>query len=274
MNPMFSEISFSKAIDKLSSLNECKTPLQMAYLVQDMVEEDIIETLEAFLKAQGILKENNVDAITTDDLIPVISYVISQSDYIYYHSTLFFMENFIFSDITPTKLAFILINFRAAMTFICEETKEVTMDLSPHNSTRGVSRIVPTLTTSPSTTITHTPPDSPTHTYVLKISSEHPTHDFPINTTPMGTKTTSSNGNLHSNQDNMRNFSNASKVTPGGLQSKNSLKLSSSQVTTSTVSPTNPERNVQSFQRAPEVILVNQNQQNEVLNYLKSLQKQ
>jgi len=239
MNPMFSEITFNKAISHLSSLNECKTPLQMAYLIQEVVEEGIIDTIESFLKSQGIQNDSNVDPITTDDLIPIIAYVVSQSDYNYYHSTLFYVENFIFSDISATKLAFILINFRAAITFICEETKEVTMDQPITSSLRGVSRIVPTLTTSSTLT-----PD-PTPTNVQRLSSENPT---------------TSNGNVHSNQDSLRNFSNLSKVP---TQARNSLKLSANV----TSPPT-------SFQRPPEVILVNQNQNVEVLSYLKSLQNQ
>jgi len=236
---MFSEISFNKAISHLSSLNECKTPLQMAYLIQEVVEEGIIATIESFLKTQGKLQDSNADPITTDDLIPITAYVISQSDYNYYHSTLFYIENFIFADISPTKLGFILINFRAAITFMSEETKEVTMDQPLSTSSmRGVSRIVPTLSTSSFL------PDSPTLTNVQKLSPEP----------------TSSNGNAHSSQDSFRGLSNLTKAPTGA---RTSLKLSN---------PTSPP--TPSFQRPPEVILVNQNQNVEVLSYLKSLQNQ
>jgi len=134
INPEFLELNFDTSISKLDTLTECKTPLQMIYLLEEVFEQGIISIAENHRKK--FTKSQNQEPITADDLLPIIAYVICQSSYKYFNSTLFYVENFIYADISTTKLAFILINFRAALSFLIEQKPEVSLD--PSSRTRSL----------------------------------------------------------------------------------------------------------------------------------------
>jgi hypothetical protein len=58
--------------------------------------------------AEQILNNN---PITTDDLIPIISYILIQSKLSHLHSNLFYMENFNFTNISMNALGYLFILF-------------------------------------------------------------------------------------------------------------------------------------------------------------------
>jgi hypothetical protein len=98
-------IKFTAAARILGSLNYCRTPLQMLYILTDCVDS-IISTVEDsdtgwFNWFQA--NERTGLMVTTDDLIPIITYVITRSDFQYYESCLYYVEHFIFTDISTTK---------------------------------------------------------------------------------------------------------------------------------------------------------------------------
>jgi len=215
----------------------------MVYLLEEVLEDGIIATIDEFV-AHGIGKDSS-EAITTDDLIPIIAYVISQSSYKYYHSTLYYIENFIFTDITTTKLAFILINFRAAIMYICEQPDDGQTQLAPISSSRSTSLALlkQDLTRSSSTP--------------LDTSTEQPLSER------SGTLTTPQNVPIGSPIS-------VSKVSPSNSMKVINLPKSSPKQVTQPLTP----QNKSNFQRAPEVILVNHSPQEDCLSYLKSLPKQ
>eukprot|EP01126_Amoeba_proteus_P031852 TRINITY_DN3116_c0_g2_i8.p1 TRINITY_DN3116_c0_g2~~TRINITY_DN3116_c0_g2_i8.p1 ORF type:complete len:192 (-),score=44.30 TRINITY_DN3116_c0_g2_i8:291-866(-) len=67
--------------------------------------------------------------ITTDDMIPILGYVITLSDYRFYETTLYYVENFIFTDISTTKFGFNLTSFKASIMFLKEKEKEMLQKL-------------------------------------------------------------------------------------------------------------------------------------------------
>eukprot|EP01124_Arcella_intermedia_P004711 TRINITY_DN12699_c0_g1_i1.p1 TRINITY_DN12699_c0_g1~~TRINITY_DN12699_c0_g1_i1.p1 ORF type:complete len:491 (-),score=53.01 TRINITY_DN12699_c0_g1_i1:2-1423(-) len=116
-------VSFQEASDKMANLRNCMTPIQMLFHIEDVV--DTIMTLtETYSKANKLDLE-----LTTDTLIPLIVYVLSQTDYHNFHTALFYMENFIFVDISANRNSFMLINVRGALQYLCDLTPEV-----PHPS--------------------------------------------------------------------------------------------------------------------------------------------
>jgi hypothetical protein len=138
INTEFIDLPFGMAISKLDSLTECKTPLQMIYLLEDVVEQGIISVAETHRNKKNS-KSKTQQPITPADLLPMLALAICGSSYKYFNSTLFYVENFIFADISTTKLAFILINFRAALAFLMEQTPEVSLDQSSRHRSLIIS---------------------------------------------------------------------------------------------------------------------------------------
>eukprot|EP01127_Copromyxa_protea_P002855 TRINITY_DN12788_c0_g1_i1.p1 TRINITY_DN12788_c0_g1~~TRINITY_DN12788_c0_g1_i1.p1 ORF type:complete len:503 (-),score=54.06 TRINITY_DN12788_c0_g1_i1:7-1491(-) len=120
-HPEMTNIDFSGSVSILRGLNQCRHPLQMLYVLTDSVDS-IIATVEN--AGTGLM-------VTTDDLIPIITYVITQSDFAYYESCLYYIENFIFTDISTTKLGFNSTNFRASIMYMKSKAMELVLSIPP-----------------------------------------------------------------------------------------------------------------------------------------------
>jgi len=89
--------------------------MEMIHCVQEVIDS-LISAVEQNLTDRG--KDLRQVSITTDDLIPLISYIITRIDLKYFESSLYYIENFIFTNISSTQLMFNLINFRAGIMFL------------------------------------------------------------------------------------------------------------------------------------------------------------
>src|SRR5205814_768376 len=99
------KIDFQAAAAMLYRLHECVTPLQMLHLLTDCV--DCIISIVESSNSGKFSSETDLFIVelrmTTDDLIPIITYIITQSKFEYYESMLYYIESFIFADISTTK---------------------------------------------------------------------------------------------------------------------------------------------------------------------------
>lgn len=87
-------------LDNTNKKSEYITPFEKLHCLQ-RVNDNITNSISQQLQKQN----NNIEiAITTDDLIPLIVYVIIQTKCEKLHSNLYYIENFIFSNINTTSL--------------------------------------------------------------------------------------------------------------------------------------------------------------------------
>eukprot|EP01129_Flabellula_baltica_P009530 TRINITY_DN3904_c0_g1_i2.p1 TRINITY_DN3904_c0_g1~~TRINITY_DN3904_c0_g1_i2.p1 ORF type:complete len:369 (+),score=62.74 TRINITY_DN3904_c0_g1_i2:360-1466(+) len=107
--------NFDEPIQKLNQLETNQSPMEMMHCFQ-VVINSLLVSVENNLKANGYRIEE--EAVTTDELIPLIAYLLTRSTLKYLPSTLFYIENFVFSNISTTELGFHLINLKAALDFI------------------------------------------------------------------------------------------------------------------------------------------------------------
>jgi len=115
VNPNFDGKNFATPISILQTLETNQTPMEMMHCIQS-VNDSIIAAVEANLTDKNISLKNV--AITTDELIPLIAYIITRVDLKYLESNMYYMENFIFTNISTTQFGFTLVNFRAAILFL------------------------------------------------------------------------------------------------------------------------------------------------------------
>jgi len=86
-----------------------------------------------------------IEAITTDDLIPLITQVIIQAQPKHLHSNILYMDYFIFANIANTSFGFTLVTFRAAVEYLrsdeikCVEVEGTNANLKTTPSRRVVS---------------------------------------------------------------------------------------------------------------------------------------
>jgi len=112
MNPFHSDVDYSRASDILSTLEDCKTPLQMLYVLDDTVD-CIAESVQQYMEQ----KKLPLEALTTDDLIPIVAYVMVLADFQHFPSALSVMESFVFTDISSTKIRVHLDQFQRSLSY-------------------------------------------------------------------------------------------------------------------------------------------------------------
>eukprot|EP01125_Pyxidicula_operculata_P017104 TRINITY_DN5955_c0_g1_i1.p1 TRINITY_DN5955_c0_g1~~TRINITY_DN5955_c0_g1_i1.p1 ORF type:complete len:445 (+),score=42.31 TRINITY_DN5955_c0_g1_i1:11-1345(+) len=138
-------VDYSPASEVLNNLEKCSTPLQMLYILEDTTEK-IAECVEMHYPEGD---RGSDTSITTDDLIPIIGLVIINCKYDRFHYALFLMENFIFADISTSKLMFNLINFKAAIGFLTDHLNHNVKTLNSSSSVSSKpSHVSPTLSPS------------------------------------------------------------------------------------------------------------------------------
>eukprot|EP01126_Amoeba_proteus_P031850 TRINITY_DN3116_c0_g2_i5.p1 TRINITY_DN3116_c0_g2~~TRINITY_DN3116_c0_g2_i5.p1 ORF type:complete len:337 (-),score=76.24 TRINITY_DN3116_c0_g2_i5:291-1301(-) len=131
VRPDFSDFFFGKPASVLSQLDSCGTPLQMLFVFMNCMELLLSEgeRVQKGKKGGGGGGGGGDTVITTDDMIPILGYVITLSDYRFYETTLYYVENFIFTDISTTKFGFNLTSFKASIMFLKEKEKEMLQKL-------------------------------------------------------------------------------------------------------------------------------------------------
>jgi len=104
------------AVQELQRLDNCITPLEKIISLQE-VSSKVTSAVASKLPIQS---ENSkgASAITTDDLIPLIAYVIIRAKLQCLITNLYYMENFSFSKISTSSLGFTLVTFRAAIEYL------------------------------------------------------------------------------------------------------------------------------------------------------------
>lgn len=106
---------FSTAIEMASShFDRVTAPVEKLYLMQDIIE-NIQRTIELSFSSGGSLSDN---VLSSDDLIPIIVFVLLQAKPQHLNSTLYYVKNFTRTNITTSQLGFHLTTFTAAAEFI------------------------------------------------------------------------------------------------------------------------------------------------------------
>jgi len=111
------ECEMPEAINELTCMNTYITPLEKLLCIQH-VNDFITKAVERNLSSADSSKDL---AITTDDLIPLMLYVIIRAAPQYLHSNLAYMHYFTYSNISTTSLGFTLVTFRAAVEYVQSE---------------------------------------------------------------------------------------------------------------------------------------------------------
>eukprot|EP01130_Rhizamoeba_saxonica_P017629 TRINITY_DN8587_c0_g1_i1.p1 TRINITY_DN8587_c0_g1~~TRINITY_DN8587_c0_g1_i1.p1 ORF type:complete len:484 (+),score=93.59 TRINITY_DN8587_c0_g1_i1:44-1495(+) len=106
---------FDHPISVLSQLETNQTPMEMLNVLK-VGTDAIYEAIGKNITHNGGNKDK--EAITTDELIPVFSYILTRTNLRYIESDVYYMQNFVFTNISNTELAFNLINFQAAISFL------------------------------------------------------------------------------------------------------------------------------------------------------------
>lgn len=115
-------------IVQLSALNDSTSPLEKIYALQEtcnLISSCVLKSLKSssptttpnlsdtfptvnigndYPQQSTLVKE--VAPITTDDLIPILSYILIQAKPKHLHSNLLYMENFSFTNISKTSLGY------------------------------------------------------------------------------------------------------------------------------------------------------------------------
>lgn len=106
---------FSSAIEKTSyHFDRVSTPMEKLYLMQDIIE-NIQNTIELSLSSGGRLSDN---VLASDDLIPIVVFVLLQAKPQNLVSTLYYAKHFTRLNLTTSQLGFHLTTFTAAAEFI------------------------------------------------------------------------------------------------------------------------------------------------------------
>lgn len=106
---------FSTAIELASAqLDRITTPMEKLLLLQDIIE-NIQRTIELSFSANAGMSDN---MLASDDLIPIMVFVLLQAKPQHLNSTLFYAQNFTRYNLKTSQLGFHLVTFTAAAEFI------------------------------------------------------------------------------------------------------------------------------------------------------------
>ena len=106
---------FSTAIEMASAhFDRVTAPVEKLYLMQDIIE-NIQRTIELSFSTGGRLSDN---VLSSDDLIPIIVFVLLQAKPQHLNSTLYYVKHFTRTNLTTSQLGFHLTTFTAAAEFI------------------------------------------------------------------------------------------------------------------------------------------------------------
>lgn len=98
-------------------------PLQKVFLLKDSIDairRGLALARQRRLLADGIASPRDEESrlITTDDIIPLLAFVLIHAKLRYVHSALFMMQNFVFSDVFTSELGFNVVSFAAAYEYV------------------------------------------------------------------------------------------------------------------------------------------------------------
>lgn len=106
---------FSTVIEMASShFDRVSAPVEKLYLMQDIIE-NIQRTIELSFSSGGSLSDN---VLSSDDLIPIMVFVLLQAKPQHLNSTLYYVKHFTRANLTTSQLGFHLTTFTAAAEFI------------------------------------------------------------------------------------------------------------------------------------------------------------
>lgn len=106
---------FSNAIEMCSySFDKVSSPVEKLFLLQDIIE-NIQRTIELSFSNGGKLSDN---VLSSDDLIPIVVFVLVQSKPQHLNSTLYYVKHFTRTNVKTSQLGFHLTTFTAAAEFI------------------------------------------------------------------------------------------------------------------------------------------------------------
>lgn len=103
---------YKEAIKACQRMEFCITPLEKLACMQD-VSNAITKKVSSLSAAKG--KDL---VVTTDNLIPLLVYVIIQAKPLHFHSNIYYTEQFSFSNLSTSSYGFTLITFKAATSFL------------------------------------------------------------------------------------------------------------------------------------------------------------